>query len=96
MVGTRKLLSPALSPGAHFSKVPIINGPGKLSPFLIKDRGFNSFASNIIKLSANKTKWSSLLARTRALILIFRCEYLISGPKTGYRGFRETGRWLGV
>ena len=35
----------------------------------IKDRGFNSFASNMIKLSVNETKWSSLLARTRALIL---------------------------
>ena len=25
-----------LLPGAHFSKVPIINGPGKLSPFTLK------------------------------------------------------------
>ena len=24
------------SPGARFSKVPIINGPGKLSPFALK------------------------------------------------------------
>ena len=24
------------SPGARFSKVPIINGPGKLSPFTLK------------------------------------------------------------
>ena len=24
------------SPGARFSKVPIINGPGKLSPFTVK------------------------------------------------------------
>ena len=44
----------------------------------------------MIKLSANETKWSSLLARTRALILIFRFEYLISGPKS-YRDFRERG-----
>ena len=28
-----------------------------------------SFASNMIKLSVNETKWSSLLARARALIL---------------------------
>ena len=35
----------------------------------MQDRGFNSFASNMIKLSVNKTKWSILLARTRALIL---------------------------
>ena len=34
-----------------------------------QDRGFNSFASNMIKLSVNETKWSSLLGRTRALIL---------------------------
>ena len=34
-----------------------------------KDRGFNSFASNMIKLSVNETKWSSLLAWTRGLIL---------------------------
>ena len=44
------------TPGAHFSKVPIINGPGKLSPFTLKITGFNSFASNMIKLSANKNK----------------------------------------
>ena len=25
-------------PGAHFSKVPIINGPGKLLPFTLKTR----------------------------------------------------------
>ena len=35
----------------------------------MQDRGFNSFASNIIKLSVNEAKWSSFLARTGALIL---------------------------
>ena len=35
----------------------------------MQGRGFNSFASNMIKLSVNETEWSSLLARTRALIL---------------------------
>ena len=58
-----------LGPGARFSKVPIINGPGKLPPFTLKIEVFNSFVSNVIKLSVNETKWSSLLARTRALIL---------------------------
>ena len=53
------------APGAHFLKVPIINGPGKLS----QDRGFTIFASNMIKPSVNETKLSSLLARTRVLIL---------------------------
>ena len=33
------------------------------------DKGLNSFASNMIKLSVNEIKWSSLLARTHALIL---------------------------
>ena len=54
------------NPGAGFSKVPIINGRGKLSPFTL---GFNSFASNMIKQSVNETKWSSLLARTCTLFL---------------------------
>ena len=35
----------------------------------MQDRGFNSFASNVINLSVNETKWSSSVARTRALIL---------------------------
>ena len=35
----------------------------------MEDRGFSSFASNMIRLSNNETKWSSLLARTSALIL---------------------------
>ena len=42
----------------------------------------------MIKLSANETKWSSLLARTSTLILIFQFEYLISGPKS-YSGTLE-------
>ena len=57
------------SPGARFSKVPIINGPGMLSPFTLKIEGSDSFASNRIKLSVNEAKWSSLPSRTRALIL---------------------------
>ena len=42
---------------------------GKAVVVYMQDRGFNSFASNMIKLSVSETKWSSLLARTRALIL---------------------------
>ena len=30
------LSAPVFRPGARFSKVPIINGPGKLSPFTLK------------------------------------------------------------
>ena len=37
----------------------------------MQDRGFNSFASNMIKLWVKETKWSSLLARTRALIFLY-------------------------
>ena len=35
-------------PGARFSKVPIINGPGKLLPFTLKIEVFKSFVSNVI------------------------------------------------
>ena len=74
--------------GARFSKVPIINEPGMLSPFTLTDRGFNSFASNMIKLSVNESKWSSLPTRTRALILYMdqfmflgnRARFLITVP----------------
>ena len=34
-----------------------------------QDRGLNSFVDNKIKLSVNKPKWQSLLARIRALFL---------------------------
>ena len=47
----------------------------------MQDRGFNSFASNVIKLSANETKWSSLLARTRALILYISIWMCVFGPE---------------
>ena len=55
------------NPRARFSKAPIINGSVKLLFFTCKIE-FNSFASNMIKLSVSETKWSSLLASTRALI----------------------------
>lgn len=67
----RGLFWRGLSPGGHFLKLPIINGPQKL--FLltsVQDRGFNSFLENIIKPSVSKTKWTGLLFRTRALILL--------------------------
>ena len=50
-------------------------------PVYIKDRGFNSFASNMIKLSVNETKWSSLLARTRTLILYISIWIFDFGPE---------------
>ena len=42
---------------------------------------FNSFASNMIKLSVNETKWSSLLASTRALIPYISIWIFDFGPK---------------
>ena len=60
----------------------------------MQGRGFSSFASNMIKLSVNETKWSSLLARTRALILYISIWKFDFGPETlpglsrnGPRGF---------
>ena len=49
--------------------VLIINGLVKAVLVYMQDRGFSSFASNVMKLSVNETKWSSLLARNHALIL---------------------------
>ena len=67
--------NPVLQLQLHLIKILIIIDWG---PFLegrqavvvyIQDRGFSSFASNMIKLSVKETKWSSLLARTRDRIL---------------------------
>ena len=49
---------------------PFLESPDNLKVVVyMQGRGFNSFASNMIKLSVIETKWSCLLARTRALIL---------------------------
>ena len=65
------------------SKVRIINWRAcKAVVVYMQGRGFNSFASNVIKLSANETTWSSLLARTRALILYFSICKSNFGPET--------------
>ena len=47
----------------------------------MKDRSFNSFASHMIKLSVNETKWSSLLARTSALIPFICISIFDFGPE---------------
>ena len=47
----------------------------------MQDRGFNSFASNMIKLSVNETKWSSLLAWTRAFVLYISIWIFDFGPE---------------
>jgi len=43
--------------------------PGKLFPFTLNIEVSTVLHLNKIKLSVNETKWSSLLARTGALIL---------------------------
>ena len=48
----------------------------------MQDRGFKSLASNMIKLPVNETKWSSLLARIRALILHISIWKFDFGPET--------------
>ena len=44
------------APGARFSKVPIINVARKAVIVYMQDKGFNSLASNMIKLSVTETK----------------------------------------
>ena len=47
----------------------------------MQGRSFNSFASHMTKLSVNETKWSILLARTRALILFIAICIFDFGPE---------------
>ena len=59
----------------------------------MQDRNFNSFASNMIKLSVNeKNEVFCWPEPALLLILLFRFEYLISGLKS-YRDFGQTGPW---
>ena len=50
-------------------------------PVYIKDPGLDSSASNMIKLSVNEAKWSSLLTRTRSLILYISIWIFDFGPE---------------
>ena len=47
----------------------------------MQERVFDSFASNIIKLAVNETKWSTLLARTSALVLYISIWIFDFGPE---------------
>ena len=71
----------------------------------MQDRGFNSLASNMIKLSVNETKRSSLLARTRAFILDisiltfdFRPEKLpgLSRDRPQFPVLKWQGLWVNI
>ena len=53
-------------PGGRLSNAPIINGPGELLLFTFKIEVSIVLQINMIKLSVNKTKWTSLSARIRA------------------------------
>ena len=56
----------------------------------MQDRGFNSFAFNMIKLSVDEKKKRAVCSPGPALLFfVFRFENLMSGPKS-YRDFRET------
>ena len=57
------------APGTRFSKVSIINGPGKLLLFTFKIEVSIVLQINMIKLFVNKTKRTGLSARSRAFIL---------------------------
>ena len=50
----------------------------------------------MIKLSVNETKWSILLARTRALILFISIPIFDFGPKKVIGTFQETGPWASL
>ena len=56
-------------PRGPFHESPDNQRAHKTVVVYMEDGGFNSFATNMIKLSVSETKWSSLLARTGAFIL---------------------------
>ena len=64
--GLAEILDVLLEKNGRFLRLTNVPAPDLDN---MQDRGFTSFASNMIKPSVNETKWSSLLARIRALIL---------------------------
>ena len=58
-------------PGARLSKVPIINGPGELLLFTFKIEVSIVLQINMIKLSVNKTKWTSFNCQLESALLDF-------------------------
>ena len=73
------------APWTRFSKVPIINGPGKLLLFTFKIEVSILLQINMIKLKELVCQLDPAL-----LFFTFWFEYIISGQKS-YRAFRETG-----
>ena len=68
---------------------PIINGPVKLLLFTWKMEVLIVWFSYMIKLPVNETKWSILLARTRALILFIWISIFDFGPKKVIGTFKK-------
>lgn len=64
-----------LSQAAHLPKVPSITGPRKLSFFTYEVKEFKRFADNMIRPSVNEIKWTSLLARSRNLIVYISSSF---------------------
>ena len=73
---------------------PIINGAVKLLLFTWKIEVLIVWHSHTIKLPVNETKWSILLARTRALILFISIWIFDFGPKKVIGTFKK--RALGL
>ena len=58
------------TPGACFSKLPVITRPVKLFLFsIIPDGSFNSFENYTVSLSAKETKWTSSEVKTHPIFL---------------------------
>ena len=68
-------------PEARFSKVPIINRHVRLLFFTCKIEVSIVLHLTWYKLSLNETKWSTLLSRTRALILYISIWISDFGPE---------------
>ena len=68
-------------PWGSFLESPDNQRARKAVMVYMQDRGFNSFASYMIKLSVNETKWSSLLARSLALIFYISIWIFNFGPE---------------
>ena len=69
------------APWIRFSKVPIINGPGKLLLFTFKIEVSIVLQINSIKLSVNKTKRTGLSAISRAFTLHILIRIYNLGPE---------------
>lgn len=63
------------SQGAHLPEVPSTTRPRKLSFFTYEAKEFKRFADNMIRSSVNEINWTSLLARSRNLIVYISSSF---------------------